>query len=71
MKNKETGEIKDFIMSFSEREEFLKSGEWTQILSAPLIVSGVKTALRQTDEGWKDTLRNIKAGSGRGSTINV
>ena len=37
----------------------------------PGIVSGQGSLLSKTDNGWKDNLRRIKAGSGRGNTIKV
>ena len=72
MRNKETGETRDMILSLSEREQFLTDNPgWDQAPATPLLVSGVKTALRQTDDGWKETLREIKKTSGRSNTINV
>ena len=72
MRHKETGETKDMILSLSEREVFLnENADWEQAPATPLLVSGVKTALRQTDDGWKDTLKKIKSGSGKANTINV
>ena len=37
----------------------------------PKIVSGVGSLLSKTDDGWKDTLKRIKSGSGRGNTIKT
>lgn len=72
MRNKESGEEKTMILSFSEREEFLEQNtDWEQAPSTPRIVSGVVSPLRRTDDGWKDTLRAIKKGSGKSNTINV
>lgn len=69
MKNKQTGEIKEMILSLSERESLLQSDEWEQMLSTPKMVSGVTGTLRQAGDGWKDLLGEIKKGSGRGNTI--
>ena len=37
----------------------------------PNIVSGVGSLLSKTDDGWKDTLKRIKSGSGKGNTIKT
>ena len=37
----------------------------------PNIVSGVGSLMSKTDDGWKDNLKRIKAGSGKGNTIKV
>jgi len=72
MRCKESGETKEMVLSLQEREDFLKNNpDWDQAPATPLLVSGVKTALRQTDDGWKETLKKIKKGSGKGNTINV
>ena len=39
MKNVETGEIVDMILSFSERDELLEAGKYTQELSIPGFVT--------------------------------
>lgn len=71
MINKETGEERDMILSFTERDELIAGGEYTQKLVAPKIVSGVGGTARLTSDGWKDTLREIKKGSGKDNTINI
>jgi len=71
MINKETGEAQDMILSMSEREELLATGEYTQALTAPKIVTNVRGTLSMTSDGWKDHLKQIKKTSGRGNTINV
>jgi len=70
MENTETGEVKEMVLSFSDRDELLESGQWKQLLSTPKFVTGVKSTLSQTSDGWKDLLGNIKKGSGKGNTIN-
>jgi len=71
-KNRETDEVKTIIMTFDEREAFLaENPEWVQKLTAPLLVSQVGSTLSKTDDGWKETLKKIQRGSGKGNTINV
>lgn len=69
MRNKETGEEKDFRLSLSEREEFLSNGEWEQIVTAANFVSSAKGPLRQAGTEWGNLLSTIKKGSARNNTI--
>ena len=68
--NKQTGEEKDFIMSMSERDDFVKENtEWEQKLVFPKVVTHVGGV--KTDDTWKDTLKAIKSNSAKGNTIKV
>jgi hypothetical protein len=69
--NVETEEETTSVMSLSERDEFLKDGKYKQKLITPRIVSQSGSTLSKTDDGWKDTLRRVKAGSAKSNTINV
>ena len=69
--NVETNEEITSVMSLSEREEFLKDGKFKQKIISPKIVSQSGSTLSKTDDGWKDTLKKIKAGSAKSNTINV
>lgn len=70
MRNAQTGETKEMILSLGEREALLAEGEWTQELSKPRIVSGLgASVVGKTDSGWKDVLSKIKSGSARSNTI--
>ena len=69
MKNKQTGEVKDMYLSFSERDELLSQGEWTQELSTASFVTGVRSPLRQAGSEWRNHLTRIKNSSGRNNTI--
>lgn len=72
MIHRESGEKQELICSSEERDKFLQDNpEWKQQLCAPKIVSGRKSALASTDDGWKDTLKKIKSGSAKSNTINV
>jgi len=60
------------VLSFAEREKFLEDNpSWEQIVSSPKIVSGVKSALRMTDDGWKERLKQIDKAAGRHSKVRV
>lgn len=73
IKHKKTGEKKEVMVSLTEYDQYFKdlSGEWIRVLATPLIIEGIGSALSKSDEGWKDTLRAIKRGSGKDNTINV
>lgn len=72
MKHKETGEVKDMLLSFSEREELLEAGEYEQVhLAAPKTVTHVGSMIGKTSSDWQSLLKDIKKGSGKGNTINV
>lgn len=66
-------DTKDMVCSWGELQEYLtQNPEWKHVLSAPKIIGGRKShATAGTDDGWKDTLRKIKSGSGKGSTIDI
>lgn len=71
MKNVKTGEVKEMILSLSERSALLETGEYTQELATPNFVSMTGGTLSKTSGDWKDLLKTIKKGSGRNNTINV
>ena len=69
MKNKASGEIREMILSLSERQELLDTGEWEQMLSIPNFVSDTQSTLRRAGSDWQEHLGRIKKGSGKGNTI--
>jgi len=69
MKNKASGEIREMILSLSERQELLDTGDWEQMLSIPNFVSDTQSTLRRAGSDWQEHLGRIKQGSGRGNTI--
>jgi len=71
-RNKETGEVTDEFCSISQRQEKLDSGKYEQIINAkPDIISMRGDAISKTSGDYRDLLRKIKKGAGRGNTINV
>jgi hypothetical protein len=71
MKNVETGEIEEMVLTLSEREDLLNTGRYVQQLSTPNFVSMTGGTLSKTSSDWKDLLKTIKKGSGRNNTINI
>ena len=63
----------DVNCSWNELQEMLdNSPDLVKVLSTPnFSYGGVGSLLSKTDDGWKDRLKQIKDGSGKGNTINV
>ena len=55
------------MLNTNQMAEFVSQG----VLTFPKIVSSTGSLLSKTDQGWKDNLARIKAGSGRGNTIKT
>ena len=70
MVNNETGEEKEMILSLTERQELLDTGEWKQKLSTAKFVTQVGSTLSKTSDGWKDVLSRVKSGAAKSNTIN-
>ena len=72
LKNVETGEVKEFLISISRKEEMVASGEWTQlILSAPADVTHTGNMINKTSGDWKDLMKKIKKESGGNSGLSA
>lgn len=70
--NNKTNEEKEVNCSYEELLKLLDEGsDWTQVLSAPKTISGIKDARARTPDGFKDVLKRIKSGSDKSNTINV
>lgn len=59
------------ILSLSERQALLDTGQYVQELSTPNFVSMTGGTLSKTSSDWKDLLKKIKKESGRNNNINV
>jgi len=70
-KNKETGEVTDEFCSLAERQEKLDSGKYEQIIGRPKIISMRGDAISKTSGDYRDLLKRIKKGAGKGNTIKV
>lgn len=72
LKHKETGEVKDYIVSIATMEEMTgEEGEYVQIIGAPMTVTQVGGTLKKAGGDWQNLLQTIKKGSGRNSTIKT
>ena len=73
MKDIKTQATWDVKCSWNELQEMLdNSPDLVKVMSTPnFSYSGVGSLLSKTDDGWKDRLKQIKDGSGKGNTIKV
>ena len=72
IRNKKTQETFDELMTYSELQEKLKNDpDLVHVLSTPSFVTQTGGTLSRTDDGWKDVLKKVKSGSGRGNNIKV
>jgi len=70
-KDKVTGEVTEKMCSFSAREEYLKDNTNLEVvMGCPKLISMQGSALGKTSGDWKDLIKRVKKGSGRGNTIN-
>jgi len=72
LKNKETEEYFEVFCSYEDLQNILnEDSTLTHIIQAPKLVTQVGSTIGKTSDGWRDLLKSIKKGSGRGNTINV
>ena len=72
LEHKETGERKDVVCSIAEMTRLTdkETGEYKNIIGAPMLVTHVGSVAGKTSGDWKDLLKKIKKGSAKDSTIN-
>jgi len=71
MKNTNTGEVIQKIMSISEMESMKESGDWEVAhLSTPKLVTHTGNIVNKTSSDWKDLLKKIDKGSGKNTTLH-
>jgi hypothetical protein len=61
----------EVFCSHKELQEMCAEYGVRQVLSAPKIVSMVGHNITKTPDSWRDHLKGIKSGSGRGNTIKT
>lgn len=71
--NEKTGETEDCFCSYERLQTKLKKlgSDWKQQIGAPAIVSTTGNVINKTSSDWKDHLKNIRKGAGRGSNIKT
>ena len=71
-KDTNTGEVFDKFLKISELDEYSESNPHLEkVISAPNLISGVKSARQIAGSEWNNHLDRIKKGSGRGNTIKT
>ena len=72
MMHKETGEEKDIFCSYEESLKFIEENpDWSRVISAPALISSTGNVINKTSGDWKDLMKNIEKGSGKGNTIKT
>jgi len=67
-----TGEDTEIICSYSSLQEKIDSGRFIQVhKSTATIVTHTGSILNKTSGDYKDLIKRIKKGSGRGNTVNT
>lgn len=73
MRHDESGEEKEFLVSISTMEE-MKNDGW-KVIHKPTdktrLITQSGSTLGKTSGDWKDLLKRMKKGSGRGNSINT
>jgi len=70
LKDIKTNKEWDVRCSYSDLQSKLDANpNIVQVMTAPALVSGVRSNLARAGSEWRDLLGNIKKGSGRGNTI--
>ena len=70
LRNNKTDETWQVLCSYQNMKKQLNDVvELVPVM--PNIVSGVGNLHSKTDDGWKDNLKRIKQGSGKGNTIKI
>jgi len=69
MKNLETDEVREMILSLSERENLLATGKFKQELATPGFVTMPGGTLSRTSGDWRNLMTKIKKEAGRGNTV--
>ena len=74
MKHIPTGEVDEHIVSISKMEEMVASGDYEirhLTVAKDNLISQSGGTLGKTSGDWRDLLKRVKKGSGRGDTINT
>ena len=70
IKNTETDTEEEVFMSYGTLQEYLSiNPHLKQVHKSSHIVGGVRDVFSRTDDGWKDVIKSIKKGSGKGNTV--
>ena len=71
LRNNKSGEEYEVNCSYSDLEDYLAHPDIQQVIKAPSMITQHGSTIGKTSEGWRDLLKSIKKGSGKGNTINT
>lgn len=73
LEHKDTGEQKDVLMSYDELQQHLVDNlDWFRVIGPPpALVTSTGNVINKTSGDWKDLMKQIKKGSGKGNTIKT
>jgi len=61
----------DVRCSYNDLQKMLdENQDIVQVMTAPALVSGVRSNISRAGSEWRDLLGKVKKGSGRGNTVN-
>jgi hypothetical protein len=72
VRNTETGEEKEVIISYDALVAMTHDGTWEQVhKSASTLITHTDGILKTTSGDWRDLLKRVKKGSGRDNSIKT
>ena len=72
LRNKETGEVKEMLLTIAKKEEMVASGEWEQVhLSTPDLVTHTGNIINKTSGDWKDLMKKMKTEAGGNTGLSA
>jgi len=71
LKDIKNQEVWDIRCSYDDLQKMLdENQDIVQVMTAPALVSGVRSNISRAGSEWRDLLGKVKKTSGRGNTIN-
>jgi hypothetical protein len=72
MTHNKTGEEKDLFCSYDECVKFLEENpDWSRVITAPALITQTGNTINKTSGDWKDLMKSVKKGAGRGNNIKT
>jgi hypothetical protein len=71
--NDKTDETEDLFCTYEDLQKILeKRGEpWRQVIGTPGFVTHTGNIVNKTSSDWKDLLKAVKKGSGKGANFKI
>lgn len=72
LRNKETGEVKEMLLTIAKKEEMVASGEWEQVhLGVADLVTHTGNIINKTSGDWKDLMKKMKNEAGGNTGLSA